>query len=334
MASESTGAAMKTVRVWYTDFWPGFRLEDLFLLDGLSDDIKIVLDPKNPDVLIYSCFGTEHYTYDCVRIFFTGENVRPDFNVCDYGIGFDHLSFGDRHLRHPLYLEYLESAGPLQDRSPVNASFLEGRGFCTFIYSNGRADPIRDGFFHRLSQHRQVHSLGRHLRNDDRFDKMTGLKPVAAKLKAMGDFNFAIAFENSSTPGYATEKILHAFAARCIPIYWGDPLVHLDFNPYAFINRHDFPDDESCIAHVIELAGNPVRMVAMLNEPVFAKGNDPAVRKQDLAAFLTHIFRQDLETARRRPRFGYAPVYLRRIEPRQRSWFSKLNNKRKMVRPR
>ncbi|SIQ03835.1 Glycosyltransferase family 10 (fucosyltransferase) C-term [Rhizobium sp. RU35A] len=323
------GTAMKTVRVWYTDFWPDFKPEDLFLLEGRSGDVEVVLDPKSPDVLFYSCFDTVHRTYDCVRVFYTGENVRPDFNVCDYGIGFDHMSFGDRYLRHPFYLEDLALAEQVRDRAPVDARLVEGRGFCTFIYSNGRADPVRDGFFHHLSRHRPVNSMGRHLRNDDSFARMTGLKPVPAKLKVMGDFNFAIAFENSGTPGYTTEKIFHAFAARCIPIYWGNPLVALDFNPRAFVNRHDFPDDDSCIAHVMELARDPQRMVAMLNEPVFAEGNDPSLRRQQLADFINHIFHQAPEEARRRTRYGYAPVYLRRNEPRQRSWFSKLNMKRK-----
>jgi alpha(1,3/1,4) fucosyltransferase len=326
---------MKAVRVWYTDFWPGFNPQKLFLLDGLSDDIKVLLDPEHPDVLFYSCFDTKHRAYDdCVRIFYTGENVRPDFNVCDYGLGFDHISFGDRYLRHPLYLEDVVLAEQVRDRAPVDAGFLDNRGFCTFIYSNGRADPVRDGFFHRLSAHRPVNSLGRHLRNDDSFSRLAGLEPVPAKLKVMSGFNFAIAFENSGTPGYTTEKIFHAFAARCIPIYWGNPLVELDFNPRAFVNRHNFTDDESCIAYVMELAADPQRMVAMLNEPVFAEGNDPTFRRRALADFVNHIFDQLPQHARRRSQYGYAPVYVARNAPPQRVWLSKLNMKRKALRSR
>jgi alpha(1,3/1,4) fucosyltransferase len=325
---------MKTVKIWYTDFWPEFDPRSLFLMDVISPDIRVVLDEKNPDILFYSCFGTVHRTYDCLRVFFTGENVRPDFNICDYAIGFDHLVLEDRHLRYPLYFCDPERAEAAHRRAPVDASLTRDRGFCTFIYSNGRADPVRDGFFHRLSAQRPVTSLGRHLRNDDRFDHVKGLDPVSAKVSVMSDFNFSIAFENSSTPGYTTEKLFHAFAARCIPIYWGNPKVDLDFNPRAFINRHDFENDDSCIAHVMALAQDPQRMVTILNEPVFADGNDPARRRGELAAFLNFIFGQDLEAARRRTRYGYAPIFVRRHAPRQRSWLSKLNAKRKAWRRR
>ena len=35
------------------------------------------------------------------------------------------------------------------------------------------------------------------------------------------NYNFTIAFENSDYPGYITEKIIHAFIAGTIPLYWG-----------------------------------------------------------------------------------------------------------------
>ncbi|WP_394952191.1 hypothetical protein [uncultured Helicobacter sp.] len=57
---------------------------------------------ENPDFLLYGPFGFKHLQYECVRIFFTGENLRTNWNVADYGIDFDYMDFGDRHLRLPL----------------------------------------------------------------------------------------------------------------------------------------------------------------------------------------------------------------------------------------
>ncbi|MFP6006493.1 fucosyltransferase, partial [Helicobacter pylori] len=37
------------------------------------------------------------------RVFYTGENEVPNFNLFDYAIGFDELDFRDRYLRMPLY---------------------------------------------------------------------------------------------------------------------------------------------------------------------------------------------------------------------------------------
>ena len=34
-------------------------------------------------------------------------------------------------------------------------------------------------------------------------------------------YKFNICFENSSTPGYVTEKIIQSMYVNSIPIYWG-----------------------------------------------------------------------------------------------------------------
>ncbi len=324
---------MDAVKIWFTDFWPGFNPRANFLVDAISAEIPIQFDSDNPDFLFHSCFGSDHRKHDCVRIFFTGENLRPDFNLCDYAIGFDHLILEDRYIRYPLYLTEGNLVEDIACHRPAaDGSTLAGRGFCTFIYSNGNADPIRDRFFHRLSEHRLVTSLGRHLRNDESFARVGDADWVTTKISVMRDYNFAIAFENSSTPGYTTEKILHAFAARCIPIYWGNPKAALDFNPRAFVNRHEFPDDESCVAHILELADDAPRMLEMLNEPVFAAANDPFAHRSALVQFLSHILLQNPQAARRRTRYGRMQIYEKQTAPRPKSWISRLNAKRKEIR--
>ncbi len=45
--------------------------------------------------------------------------------------------------------------------------------------------------------------------------------PVKNKIKTLMNYNFTIAFENTDHPGYITEKIIHAFIAGTIPLYWG-----------------------------------------------------------------------------------------------------------------
>ena len=37
---------------------------------------------------------------------YTGENQVPDFNICDYAIGFHYIDFQDRYIRFPLYHFY------------------------------------------------------------------------------------------------------------------------------------------------------------------------------------------------------------------------------------
>ncbi len=45
--------------------------------------------------------------------------------------------------------------------------------------------------------------------------------PVKNKIDTLKNYNFTIAFENTDYPGYITEKIIHAFIAGTIPLYWG-----------------------------------------------------------------------------------------------------------------
>ena len=59
--------------------------------------------------------------------------------------------------------------------------------------------------------------------------------PVTDKLSFIKDYKFVISFENSSYPGYTTEKILEPMLVNSIPVYWGNPLVYNDFNYRTYI---------------------------------------------------------------------------------------------------
>ncbi len=92
----------------------------------------------NPDFLIYSVFGNEHKKFNnCVKIFYTGEPVTPNFEECDYGIGFDYIEFEDRYLRLPLC--EMKMTKDILNRSIFKRNQLKNRKFCNFIYSNGTA---------------------------------------------------------------------------------------------------------------------------------------------------------------------------------------------------
>jgi hypothetical protein len=56
------------------------------------------------------------------------------------------------------------------------------------------------------------------------------------KWRYLEDFRFTIAGENTSYPGYTSEKLVDAMMAGCIPIYWGNPEVSRDFNTQSFVD--------------------------------------------------------------------------------------------------
>ena len=127
--------------------------------------------------------------------------------------------------------------------------------------------------------------------------------PVKDKLAFQSKAKFVIAFENSSTPGYLTEKFAQAAEANAIPIYWGDPTIAETFNPNAFINCYDFDSFEALLEEVKRIDQNDELYLKMLAEPWFLNGKEPdQLTHQSIEKFLTHIFDQPHETAFRRNR--------------------------------
>ena len=93
-------------------------------------------------------------------------------------------------------------------------------------------------------------------------------------LEFLQGYKFTIAFENSSYPGYTTEKIAEALTTNTIPIYWGNPLIARDFNPDSFINCHDFGDFDEVIDHVIKVDKDDALYHKYISAPAFANGTD------------------------------------------------------------
>lgn len=293
-----------TVSVFFTDFWNGFDLENNFLHQILKSRYRTRIDPRRPDFLFFSCYGYSHLEYNCTRICWMGENLTPDFSVSDYGIGFDYLTFADRYYRLPLYLTRVQAGhGAGGDGAAVAAGKT---GFCNFIYSNGRhADPARDAFFFLLSKYRKVDSGGRHLNNIG--------SPVRDKVAWQRRYKFSIAFENSSKPGYTTEKIYDCLCADTVPIYWGDPRIADEFNPARFVNCHDYGSFAGVVERVKELDGDQGKFAAMLGQPWFRNGTPPPVTENaDFAAFIYHIVDQGPAASRRNPRYGWTGLIARR----------------------
>lgn len=271
------------------------------LVRGSVGNDCVVAETDHPDFIW--CDPTtlkDAINYDCVRVWITGENIRPDFNLVDYAIGFDKLQFGDRYLQYPLYA-YV-SPPVLRDtlhkhegNNPVSA--LE-RSFCGWVVSNGNwAEKTRDQIFYKLSEYKTVASGGRYLNN------MPDGKTVPDVVEFYAKHKFALALENSRMPGYTTEKIINAFAAQTVPIYWGDPLVAEVFNPKAFINANEYESLDALLEEVKRIDRDDDAYLAMLRQPAVLP-DSPIYRYMQepyLGDYLRHIFcDQTPEQARRR----------------------------------
>lgn len=283
------------------------------LIRWMEERYEIDWVDGDPDFVIHSCSGRDILKFDGVRVAWLGENLQPDFNVSDYGMGFGRIAFQDRYRRVPLYRWYLSDYESLFDESR-NVIRIDGHSelrkknrFCTMVVSNSHRGPFFDQFLQALTHYKRIDSGGRWGNN------IGG--PVDNKLDFVKQGKFHLAFENSSTPGYVTEKILHAFAARSIPVYWGAPDVVEDFNPSAFINCHDYPSIDQLIAEIRRLDEDDTAYCEMLETPLFVGGKEPSwLRKSEIMSWIAHIFDQPREQAYRRNRHYWGARYQNELE--------------------
>ena len=66
-----------------------------------------------------------------------------------------------------------------------------------------------------------------------------------------------------------------------IPIYWGNELIHKDFNTKSFINFYDFKDEDEMIEYIIYLDQNDNKYLEMLNNPWFIDNKIPDFNKKE-----------------------------------------------------
>lgn len=292
---------MKTVKIKFVDFEETFRYEDNFIYNILKKYYNVEIC-DNPEYLVYSVFSDENLSYNCVKIFYTGENLCPDFNLCDYAIGYEYLDYQDRYFRLPFYMRDRALCKLMEEKHRDCGDELAERKFCNFVYSNQNAAEIRKKFFDKLSENKKVDSGGRYLNNIGR--------PCENKLDFQKDYKFSIAFENSSHPGYTTEKLVDAFAAKTVPIYWGDPEVSKVFNHKAFICLKEEKDIDEIIRMILELDNDNEAYMKMLREPALLDQNkDYEYYQYRFEEFLRSIFDQKPEDAYRRNRVFWGEYY-------------------------
>lgn len=278
------------IKVKFTDVWPRFFTE-IPILDILKKHYDVELS-EEPDFLFYSHKGTEHYKYpNCVKIFYAGEYIVPDFNECDYGIGYDYISFGDRYLRYNF--SYSKISMITNVRNHFNKNGLLHRKFCNFVYSNewSKGTEVRKKFCQKLMEYKKVDCPGMVLNNmsDDELVPGDNQDWYDSKLEFIKKYKFTIAFENYDAKGYTTEKLIQAFQAASIPIYWGNEQISKMFNPSAFVNCHDYKNFDEVIKRVEEIDKDDELYWRMMNEPLFVTPEQKIDYDKALEDFIINI---------------------------------------------
>jgi alpha(1,3/1,4) fucosyltransferase len=241
---------------------------------------NIVADAKNPKIVLYDDYSSHlvpPFRTKPVRIVFTGESRDIDYSNCDFSLSFDQDHPKSIYL--PLWVLFIDwfktgdmyYCGLSEIIGRPKVTTIDKTHFCGFVASNSVL--FRNAFVTKLSQqYKQVTCAGAALNNHPRIAGSMG----RAKIIFQQRCKFVIAFENRSRKGYITEKLLHAFQSRAIPIYWGCKTVSQYFNPRAFINCHAYGSLDEVLAEIKRLDNDDDAYLEMLNQPVFIGDVPPA----------------------------------------------------------
>ena len=259
---------MKKLKLGFCDTHDHIKL---FFSSLLATRYDLELDDTSPDYLIFGDenFGSSNSKFskdDCIKIFYTGENQRPENYDCHYAISFDH-NFNPWHYRLPLFVIYMWSLDKIHNTGHEYFHILnkhspkQKTGFASFVVSNPN-NKFRNNFFLKLNEIKAVDSGGKLYNNIGK-----QLQGEMEKIDFLSKRKFNICFEPYSHPGYLTEKILHAFYAETLPIYWGSTTIASDFNPGAFIDVNNFSSMEEAIEYVMHVDSDHALYSEYMEQP-------------------------------------------------------------------
>jgi hypothetical protein len=279
------------IKCAFAFFWPKFT-SDTFrsFFPSVCEKYDLALSDK-PDVVFFSVFGPQFrpHTYQgtgaqmapgpYVRVFFTGENVEPDMSACEFAISYSVLVDHPNHLRLPLWVYENRQWGYDPERlikrgAPDWEQLLrEKKKFCNFVYRHQVG--FRDALFHSLGKYKPVDSAGPHLNNVNNWRVPTMPNRLAGKIDFFRRYKFTLAIENSMWPGYLTEKLVDSMFAGSVPIYVGDPLAKLTFDPASYIDFSCFRTIKEMIEFVREVDNNDDLYIKMLAAPFYRENKMP-----------------------------------------------------------
>lgn len=328
-SSSSSSSSQKTIKILFTDMWDDFNPEyNVFTLmineagRHLNPPVKAIgisesqVQPnETPQLLLFGPFGDSwrKYPESIPKVHFTGENSQiinaPGVVL---NIGFQHSDFVDqKYIRIPLWMLEIDWFGadkekivnpkplPIDRCCSISVDDLSmKKKFCAFVVTNP-CNPVRNQSFHWLTQYKPVDSAGRlyNTVGDEIFAGRGGGGGELKKFEFLKQYKFCLAYENSSSQGYTTEKYLHAKAAGCIPIYWGDPKFERDFDIQGCIDARRFTTPEELIEAVRAVDSNPTEWLRKFSIPALDATRRDLVRRHlsELSRrLLSHALQSDV----------------------------------------
>lgn len=277
----------------------------------LETKYTVVVDADNPDILFYSnvYFSTteiddatgqlarsqDSYGDNVKKIFCSGEMVSSHASVMQQGSNY--FAIGPQPEEHPRYLRMqlhnTTAAWGLWGESKMidtpydwltasrdaNLILANKQHFCGVVQNS--SIPPRIELFNRLMDYKFVRASGGWITNVPpeeatiQHPRIDG-EGYRSKVEFLQKCKFSIQVQSSNLPYFTHEKMIHAFAAQTIPIFYGnDKILEDGFNPEAFINCHEYEDMAAVAERVKEIDNDDELFKHIISQPYFVNNTLP-----------------------------------------------------------
>jgi hypothetical protein len=290
---------MPTYRIFFSGFWPGFLEKtdanhigffEKLLPHTKLEDYEISMDPFSANVLIES-YGARLCTFPHWRykIFYSGESIPISYT--DYDIVFCNENMKLNRIDLPLFAMYIHNHNFLRQLSMRPVITKPPSKFCCFIVSNPDA-RVRNNIFDRLNTYKRIDSYGRH-RNNMQYQF---LPPYWSQeyLDLISQYKFMLCFENNKTGTYMTEKIVNAYLANIVPLYWSTHHAKniFDMKSMIFLENEDDPRSiDVFLQRIIDMDQNDALYLECVNRPMFVQPN-PVENQYSLDSIAKYMDKQ------------------------------------------
>lgn len=277
----------------------------------LSKKFNVIIDADDPDIVFYSNMfvSTEHidtftgkngkshtdYSPKVKKIFCTGEDFSNYASVVNQGS--EYCAIGTTAYEHPRYLKLqlhnpTASWGLYDESKLVETPFdwlLQKRNgkdvlskkthFCGVVQNS--TVPTRVELFEKLSAYKFVRASGGWITNvapeeaTIAYPRIDG-EGYRSKVNFLNSCKFSIQVQSSNTSYFTHEKMIQAYAANTIPIFFGnDKILEDGFNPKSFINCHEYASIDEVVERVKMVDQNDELFTSMIEEPIFLNNQLP-----------------------------------------------------------
>jgi hypothetical protein len=321
---------MKTLKVTRANFWNtcSFYMVN-YIISLLKVRYNVVVTNENPDIVFFSNHTTfkdkiDLFTNDlgkteddfpnAIKIYLDSEYCRDFYfyinkSELHYAIGRSDDNFShNRFLNMPFFL--VSSAWQLYDecklfdkpfewmiqKRDIESILKNKNKFVTVVQTS--TNPYRREIFEKLNTYKKVLSCGGFETNDEECFKVaksqTEKEDYKNKIIFQSESKFSLQIQSTCAPYFSQEKIIQGFASNTIPIFWGNPKILEDgYNPYAFINCHDFNSIDEVVDKVIEIDSDDTKYRKFLSEPIFVDNKLPEYYQDDyIFSFIDNILKK------------------------------------------